>query len=353
MIKFHKDIPHSKPTIGPQEIEAVGSALRSNYLAQGQLVLSFEKNFAGFIGMKYALATNSGTSALHLALLSLGVSKKSEVILPSYTCSAVLNAVNYAGARPVVVDINETDGNINPRAVQKKLSRRTRAIIVPHLAGWPARINEFQFRNIPVIEDCAQSLGALYKNKPVGAFGAISIFSFYATKMMTTGYGGMLLTDSPNLFKRALDLREFDNRRHYTTRFNYQMSNFQAALGAVQLARLPRFIRRRREIAHLYNISGIFSALIPSAQTRPVFHRYILRISKNPNGFIKKMAEKGIEVKRPVFRPLHHYLKLNQKDFPVTEEIYRTFISLPIYPALTNRAVKYIAGSTREILTRL
>ncbi len=346
-------IAHSKPTIGSSEQRAVRSVLSSKYLAQGQRTAIFESQLARFIGRRYALATNSGTSALHLALLALGVGQKHEVILPSYTCAAVLHAVNYTDARPVLVDVDSRDGNIDPTAVKKQVNRRTRAIIVPHHVGFPAAVDRCRVRGIPVIEDCAQGLGAVYKKKKIGAFGLISIFSFYATKMMTTGYGGMILTDTGNLFNRVRDLRQFDERSDYRPRFNYQLGDVQAVLGSVQLGRLNHFIRRRQQIARAYRRqlkNDIGSVLVPRPQARPVFYRYILRLRKGAAAFIKKMNRVGIEVKRPVYRPLHHYLKLSKKKFPGTEEIQRTSVSLPIYPGLTNRELNYIIKKANAIL---
>lgn len=351
-------IKHSCPTIGQRESKSLNNVLKSRYLAQGNIVSKFEDSVVKYLGSKNikAVAVNSGTSALHLSLLSLGISKEDEVIIPSYVCSAVLNAVNYTGAKPVLADINMYDFNISIRSVKEKITRRTKAIIVAHQFGMPAEIDKFLSLGIPIIEDCAQSIGATYKNKKVGTFGKLSVFSFYATKMLTTGYGGMVISRDSKLINHIRDRIDYDNRDNYIQRYNYQMSDLSGSLGLVQIKQLDGFIRRRREIASRYTrylSSCPVGFILPTEQpdTTSVFYRYIIR-HPDADKIISQLNRNGIEAKRPIYKPLHRYLKLDHKNFPITEKIYRTAISLPIYPFLTDKQINYIIYNLSKILKR-
>jgi dTDP-4-amino-4,6-dideoxygalactose transaminase len=349
-------IQHSKPTIQPCDFKAIASCLKSGWLAQGRYVQRFEEAIRRYVGTQYAVATNSGTSALHLALLALGITRGDEVIVPGYVCSSVLNAVNYTGATPVIVDIDESDLNISIETTRKRLTKHTKSIIVPHQFGFPAEVKSFIKLGIPVIEDCAQSIGAQYHGKPVGSWGTIAIFSFYATKMLTTGYGGMVTSNSTQLIHRIKDLRDFDERDNYITRYNYQMSDVVASLGLEQLDRLNGFIKRRQRIARIYSeILKDAPCQLPQVQTdtQPVFFRYVIRISGSLEPFIKAMRQKGIEVKRPVYKPIPRYLGLNKRDFPITEKVYSCAISLPIYPNLPDSKAVYVGRLAKQILTRV
>ncbi|MFH1231857.1 MAG: DegT/DnrJ/EryC1/StrS family aminotransferase [Planctomycetota bacterium] len=347
-------IKHSCPLIGQIEFKALSNVLRSSHIAQGKTVQKFENEVVHYLNEKNmeAVAVNSGSSALHLALLALGISTKDEVIIPSYVCSAVLNAVNYTGAKPILADINDYDFNLNIQSVKKKITRRTRVIIIPHLFGFPAEINKFLSLGIPIIEDCAQSIGATYHDKNVGTFGKLAVFSFYATKMITTGYGGMVISKDNKLIDHIRDLINYDNRNNYILRYNYQMSDSEAALGVVQLRQLNRFIQRRREIASQYNQSlqslKISSLILPQEQphTKSVFYRYVIR-HPEADKIISQLNRKGIEAKKPIYKPLHRYFGFNSKEFSNTENAYRTTISLPIYPSLTDKEVGYIILNNR------
>ncbi|MGC9310396.1 MAG: DegT/DnrJ/EryC1/StrS family aminotransferase, partial [Candidatus Aenigmatarchaeota archaeon] len=190
------EVPHSRPTINEEDILCVASNLRSGKIATGGEVGVFEKEMSDYIGALGGVAVNSGTSALFLALKALEVKNGDEVILPSYVCASVLSAVNSTGAKPVLADIENEGYNICPKSAAEKITARTKSIIVPHMFGAPAGLEELLELKVPVIEDCAQSAGASYNGKKLGSFGAMSIFSFYATKVLTTGHGGMVLTCS-------------------------------------------------------------------------------------------------------------------------------------------------------------
>lgn len=348
------NLPHSRPTISNCDIQAVSGVLQSAYITCGKVTKEFEDKFAKVIKVNFAQATNSGTSALHLALLALKIKADAEVIIPSFVCPSVLNAVLYVGARPRIADINLSDFNLSLEDTKKKISPDTKAIILPHLFGKPAgNLKEFLKLGIPLIEDCAQSLGAKYKGQPTGRFGDLSIFSFYATKMLATGYGGMVCSRNKNLIAKIKDLIEVDERSNYRVRFNYKMSDIAAALGLSQLKSLNSFISRRREIAKFYEQNlKLKKILLPEdKEQNHIYFRYVIRIKGNSiNRIISALNENGIEAKRPVFNPLHRYLGLNKKDFPNTEAVFKTAISLPIYPSLKKSEAKFVVESLNQVI---
>ena len=328
-------IPHSCPTIGKEELTAVSRVLRSGQLSQGLEVDAFEKDAARRFMVKDAAAVSSGTAALHLALASLKLMPGDEVIIPTYVCTAVLNAVYYAGAVPILADVDIDNGNIDPKDTVRRITRRTRAIVVPHMFGFPADVKAFLKFEIPLIEDCAQSAGAKIGAKPVGSFGRAAVFSFYATKMMAAGEGGLLLSGDKELMAEARDLLSYDHRPEYRLRFNYKMTDIHAALARVQLKKLTSFITTRRKIALEYSqklkVSG-FGLPVEKKGTESAFYRYIIRV-KDPVTFIASMKKKGIMVERPLFRPVHYYLGLT--GYPAADRLQQESVSLPIYPSLT------------------
>lgn len=343
-----KIIQHNKPTIGKEEEQVVSRVLKSGWVAQGEEVKKFEDEFSKYIGGKpgQAVALSSGTAALYVALVSMGIGIKDEVIIPTYTCSAVLNAILMAGAKPVLVDINENDLNISFKETKKNISKKTKAIILTHTFGMPADIDKFLKLKIPIIEDCAQAIGAKYKGKLVGIFGKAAIFSFYASKMLTTGYGGMVFSKDKNFIKKSKDYREFDCRKDYKKRFNFQMSDIQAAMGRAQLKKLSYFLKRRKEIAkEYYKVLPKDKAWPPKniKNKTPNFYRFLIRSSKAKK--IKKVFEsKGVKTIIPIetHELLHRYLKKNPKEFLVSEKAAKTTLSLPVYPSLAKSKINYI-----------
>ncbi|MEA3432272.1 MAG: DegT/DnrJ/EryC1/StrS family aminotransferase [candidate division WOR-3 bacterium] len=364
-------IPHSKPTITENDIKSVSEVMRSGYIAQGEKVQEFEEKLASFIGVKSGIATSSGTSALHLALMVLGVGKEDEVILPTYVCTAPLNAVYYTGAKPIFADINEDDFNISAKDVERKLTKKTKAIIVPHMFGLPTEMEKILRLEIPVIQDCAQSIGATVlrhqasgirhsvpgnrhlasgTRRPVGSLGTLSIYSFYATKLLATGEGGMVLSNDEELLSRIQDLRDYDEKDDFRVRFNYKMSDIEAAFGLSQLVKLPSFIKRRKEIARKYSsVFRDYDFIIPSVyeDREHIFYRYVVRVHGKAEEFIEDIQNKGIECRRPVYKPLHHYLSCG--DFPVADKVYESAVSIPIYPSLSDEDVDYIIETVGEL----
>lgn len=343
-------IPHSRPFITDADLEVVTSTLKSGQLSQGPEVDKFERTLAKFIGKKKAAATSSGTAALHLALLALDVKEKDEVIMPSFVCSAVLNAVNYTGATPVIADIEPLTYNLSVEAVKRAMSPKTKVIIIPHMFGYLAEMDEFLELDIPIIEDCAQAIGATYKGQKAGSLGLLSIFSFYATKVMACGEGGMVLSNSEDLISKIKDLREYDNKDDYRLRYNYKMTDIQASLGLSQLSSLEKFIAKRKEIASLYFEEFKdcdFSLPVWKKGKEHIYYRFVVKTKDDASVYLKKFQQKGIMCQRPVYKPLHVYLKL--AGFPNSTEAWQKAISIPLYPSLREEEIEKIISIVKEI----
>ena len=337
-------IPHSRPTIGPDEAKAVSAVIESGYIAEGEKVKNFEHAFADFLGAEDAMSTNSGTAALHLTLLAMGIGSGDEVILPSYVCSALLNAVNYTGATPILADIDPDTYNLDVKDIRRRLNPSTKAIIVPHLFGLAADMESLLGLGVPIVEDCAQSIGAIDHQGPVGMSGVAGIFSFYATKVITTGEGGMVITNSRDIAARIRDLKTYDQRKDYKIRFNYKMNDIQAALGIVQLKQLGSIIRRRREIADRYHRA--FNSLnlkLPSTGSGHIYFRYVLGVKMDAGPWIQELARMGITGQRPIHLPLHQSLNLG--GYPATEKAWHQSLSIPIYPTLNDEEISRVIES--------
>lgn len=341
-------IPHSRPTLGEEEIEAVAAVIKSGHIAEGDVVARFEETFAGKMGVQHAVAVSSGTAAMHLALLAMGMGPKDQVIIPSYVCAALLHAVQYAGAQPVPAEIDPLTYNIDPDDVKKRITNRTRAIIVPHMFGLAADLDRLLKLDVPIIEDCAQAVGGTYHQKPLGTFGDAAIFSFYATKMMATGEGGMVTSNSPEFIARIRDLKTYDGKTADKVRYNYKMTDVQAALGEVQLARLASFIAQRRKIARTYRENLKFLNLkLPAEIDEHIYYRFVIGLETDCEGFIRKLAQEAVGCSRPVFLPIHRHLK--KDGYPVTDKVWDTSLSIPIYPSLSNSEIeRIIAGFIGE-----
>lgn len=343
-------ISHSRPTITEQDLRAVEDAVRSGMLAQGERVRSFEEVLAGVLGRRDGVATSSGTAGLYLSLRALGVGEDDEVILPSYTCMALVHAIRLARATPVLADIDKETFNLAPGDARRRLTPRTKAIIVPHMFGRPAEMTPLLDLGVPIIEDCAQSLGALYRGRPVGSFGALTVCSFYATKVITTGEGGMVLSDSRELLNRVRDAREYDRRDDPEARFNFKMTEFAAALGLSQLASLETFVSRRRQTAAAYT-AGLTGADVDlpheDEDTRHIFYRYVVSCANAP-GVAAALQAQGIESPPPVFKPLHHII--GGGPFPQTDEAADCAVSLPVYPGLTEQERDRVLTATLNAL---
>lgn len=337
-------IPHSQPMLGAAEIKKTAEVIGSGQIAQGRMVAEFETAIADRMGIHSALAVSSGTAALHMTLVAMGIAAGDEVIMPSFVCSALLHAVSYVGAAPVLAEIDPVTYCMDPGDVKNRITARTRAIIVPHIFGRAADLNALLAFGVPLIEDCAQSTGGSYAGRSLGSFGHAAIFSFYATKVMTTGEGGMIVTGSHDLFERLYDLRDYDNKDDYHLRFNYKMTDLQAALGLCQLERLPEFIGRRRQIAAQYNRSLAELPLrLPRESSDHIFYRYVIDAGQDVTPLIETLYNKGVACTRPVYKPLHRFLNL--KGYPKTDNAWRNSLSVPLYPALSDRRVDIVCSA--------
>jgi perosamine synthetase len=343
-------IPHSKPLIDQDDIAAVSDVLASGNIAQGVKVNEFEQAVSQFVGTKFGVACSSGTSALHLALISIGVGPGDEVVMPSYVCSSPYFATLHAGAVPKLADINFLDFNISVESVRKQLSEKTKAIIVPHMLGEAAEIDELLALGVPIVEDCAQSLGAQYKGQKVGSFGTVSAFSFYATKMITTGEGGMVLTNEPEFYSKLVECRDYDKKSLSSTKYNYKMTDFQAALGLSQLKKLRHFIERRRQIAYAYDTSFSdcnIELLLDNPSKKSVYFRYVIKVS-NRDWVQQEAKNSGLICEKPIFRSLHTYLGLH--GYPNSDRATEKSLSIPIYPSLANDEIEKITQTLRRLL---
>ncbi|MHB8910444.1 MAG: DegT/DnrJ/EryC1/StrS family aminotransferase [Syntrophales bacterium] len=345
-------IPHSRPTLDQDEVAAAARVLVSGQVAQGDEVRRFERTLASLIGAADAAAVSSGTAALHLALLALEIGAGDEVVIPSFVCPALLNAVRYVGAVPVLADIDGETFNIGVRDLAQRLTGKTKAVIVPHMFGLPADIREIVALGVPVIEDCAQSLGSSCGGVPAGSFGVLTVFSFYATKVICTGEGGMIAARDLRLIDRIRDLRDYDEKVDGRLRYNYKLTDLQAAMGVVQLRKLPAFIGRRRAIARQYDeFLQEYPVSLPARlpDREQIHYRYIIRTERLQE-LLDAGVEAGISYRRPVFKPLHHYLGLD--GFPETEAAFRRAVSLPLYPALSDAEVQTILHHLQSVLRR-
>jgi dTDP-4-amino-4,6-dideoxygalactose transaminase len=345
-------IPHNKLTLDETDFAAVTEVLRSGWIAPGEKVCEFEKQLSDYHSSNgQAIAVESGTAAIHLALLALGIKKGDQVILPTYICSTVLNAIHYTGATPVITDINSNDFNFSYQEIKKKINKKTAALIIPHMYGIPADMHDLLDLGVPVIEDCAQSIGAEIDGGKTGTFGDIAIFSFYATKLLTTAKGGAVYSKNSEYMDYIQDLVNFDCRQVYKPRFNYHMSDLQAALGLSQLKKLDCFIAKRKTIAKRYSAilqekKNVFLVQV-SENKEPVFYRYVIISDKNPKKIKDEFHSLGISVINPLETRelLHNYLNLDSHDYLHAEKMSHSTISVPVYPSLTDVEIEVIEKS--------
>ncbi len=319
-------IPHSKPTLGIEEQEAVARVLASGMIAQGREVEAFERECADFMHKRHAVAVSSGTAALHLALMALDVQPGQPVLSPSYACHALITATRLQQAMPLLGDI-DSSYNLDPES-----SPESAVAIVPHLFGSLARAP----RATRCIEDVAQSMGG-----PSWQRAPISVTSFYATKLMTTGEGGMVFTDDDGMAECVRDRRDYDNRDSLAPRANYKMTDFQAAMGRAQLRKLSGFIQRRRELALLYRELLADLPLVLPGESQDVVFRYVISTDRR-DALQGYLYGAGVDAKRPVHRPAHHLLG---GEFPNSERAHQTCLSLPLYPSLSDADIVSVAGA--------
>lgn len=346
-------IPHSKPTVDKKEEAAVIRVLRSGHLSQGREVSLFESDVAKLCGVRYGVAVSSGSAALFLLLAAMNIGASDEVVLPSFSCSTFLSAVQCVGASPRLADISLENYNLDFSAAQKVITPKTKLIVLTHQFGAPGPVEEIKSLGVPVIEACAQGIGGAINGIPVGAIGTAGFFSFYATKLITTGEGGMAVTNNKKLADAMRDLRQYDEKTTYRLRWNYKMTDMAAAMGVVQLQKLPQFLLRRQQLAALYSrlLKGVSGIELPSFYPGRAWFRYVVKCKniKERNRILHELNLAGIEAKVPLFKPLHKILGFSDREFPCTTKAWNTILSLPLFPSLTKMQVTYIANMIKLI----
>ncbi|WP_309441085.1 DegT/DnrJ/EryC1/StrS family aminotransferase [Bacillus tequilensis] len=376
-ISFHR------PDITNEELETVAETIKSGWISKGPKVIEFEKKLGEYLSAEHVISCNSGTAALHMALLALGVGEGDEVIVPSFTFCSSVNVILHVGATPVFADICEDDLCIDPEDVRQKLSPRTKAVIAVHFAGYPANLDELsgicKEHGLYLIEDAAHALGTRYKGKMIGTHGDAVCFSFYATKNITTGEGGALILQDEAAAERARLYGWHGITKNAWNRygekgswrydvllpgFKYNMTDIQAALGLIQLKRAAEIQEKRTKIANYYASELINqserAALpltdIPSHVTHS-WHLFILRVKKRGemerDQFIENMKAKHIGLSVH-FIPVHmhpYYREHFPAKLPVTERIFSEIVSLPLYSQLSKENCQYIVQSIKEVLS--
>lgn len=369
-------IPYGRQSIDEADIQAVTEVLKSDYLTTGPIIAEFEQAVADYVGSGYAVAVSNGTAALHAACYASGIGPGDEVVTTPLTFAASANCVLYCGGKPVFADVNEKTYNIDPEDIQRKITEKTKAIIAVHLAGQPCDMDAIQAiakeYHLIVIEDGAHALGSEYKGKKIGSVSDMTTFSFHPVKPVTTGEGGMIVTDNKELYQR---LRLF--RSHGITRdgelmtqkdgpwfyqqlelgYNYRITDIQCALGCSQMKKLEYFIARRQELAKRYNeaFANCSDIVIPYQMPGTVsgWHLYIIQVKNhNRREIFDKLRADGIGVNVhyiPVYmHPYYQEHGFKNVHCPVAEEIYSNMISLPLYPGLTDEQQEFVIRKVKE-----
>lgn len=376
-------IPFHKPYITEDEVNEVMDSLRSGWLTMGPKTIEFENRFKGYIGSGNAISTNSCTASLHLALRAINLTEGDEVIIPDVTFTATAEVITYFNARPIIVDVDGDTLNIDVTRIETRITKKTRAIMPVHFGGQPCDLEEIRDiankYNLFIIEDAAHALPALYKGKKIGTIGDITCFSFYATKTLSAGEGGMITTENDEWadMMRILRLHGIsrDAWKRYTEEgswyyevleagYKYNMTDLHAAVGIAQLKKIEEMWHRRREIARKYTEAFNMVEEIESPHLKKdresAWHLYViklntemLRISRNQ--FIEELKKKGIGTsvhfiplhKHPYYRNTFGY---NSEDFQVSERLYERIVSLPIYPSMTDEDTDRVITSVLDTL---
>jgi perosamine synthetase len=381
----HEPIPFFIPWITKEDKKAILKALESRWLTGGPRTREFEKKFADYVGTKQAVAVNSCTAALHLALRAIDIKAGDEVIVPDLTFAATANAAIFCGAKPVFADIDEKTFNISPQDVLERITARTKAIVPVHYGGQPCDMSEImeiaEDHQLSIVEDCAHSLGSTYKDQQTGTFGKVGCFSFYPTKMITTLEGGMATTNDEKAADRMRILREHGMSRTAIDRekgaawyydvidlgYNYRLTEIQSVLGISQLERIQSGIRRRIEAANYYTKKirqHLLKGITPpykAPDRSHVFHLYVIKIDKDVTGvsrneLFQKLSKEGIGLSVH-YTPLHrlsfyrNIVKKAKKPFPVAERVSDQVLSLPLFPTMSKESIDFIVKKTLEAIT--
>lgn len=374
------NIPLSCPYIGEEEIKAVTDVLKTPNLSMGPKIDEFERNFAEYIGTKYAVGVNSGTSGLHICMRAFNIKEGDEVITTPFSFIASSNCILYERAKPVFVDIDEKTLNINPDLISEALTSKTKAILPVHVFGQPCDMKPImeiaEDHNLKVIEDACEAVGSEYLSKKAGTFGDASVFAFYPNKQMTVGEGGMIVTDDEKIYKLSRSLRNQGRAEdmgwldHKILGYNYRLDEMSAALGVVQLKKIEKIIEMRNNAAKKYNkqledIEGIETQFIDEKTTKMSWFVYVIHINKKDsreenkilrNKLINELTDKGIPSK-PYFTPIHlqpFYREMGFKegDFPITELAGDTGLALPFFTDMKNEQVEYVCNNLKDLMDK-
>jgi perosamine synthetase len=344
-------IPIAKPFIGDEEIKEVEAVLKSGFIAQGPKVTEFEGKFADYIGTEHAIATSSGTTALHVALLCAGIGEGDEVITTPFSFAATANSVLYVGAKPVFVDIDPKTYNINQEKIEEAITDKTKAVMPVHLYGQPADMDPIckmaEDHGLKVIEDAAQAHGAIYHGRKVGSIGDMACFSFYPTKNITTSEGGIITTNNGAFDKDARALRahgESERYEHVILGYNFRMTDIAAAIGVVQLKRLEGFNEKRIENAeylteHINTIEGIEPPYV-AENVKHVFHQYTVRVKNGKRDELREFLNNegigtGIHYPIPIYKQKLYENLGYTANCPEAEKAADEVLSIPVNPALS------------------
>jgi len=364
------NIPIAIPSIGDEELNNVIDCVKSGWISsQGSYVIDFEKEFSRLHENRFALSVSNGTVALHLALVALGIGKGDEVIVPDLTFAASINSIIHSGATPVLIDVDRRTWNIDIQKITSLITPKTKAILPVHLYGNPCQMddivsiaNEFDLK---IIEDCAESLGSLYNNKPLGIYGDAATYSFFGNKTITTGEGGMILFKDEEIYQKAKILRDHGMSKekrywHDVVGYNYRLTNLQASIGVAQLAKLESFVKRKIDIANEYRFFfsqyDFFEAQNELNNSKSSY--WLFSILLNDNAPLKKkefmdgLKLNGIDT-RPIFYPLH--LMPVYKDYSKTRlnnsiELSCQGISLPSYVGISDKEIQYIFMTVKTLI---
>ena len=361
-------IPLARPLITKKDIKEVEKVLKSGTLSIGPKILEFERRFSKYIGTKYALAVSSGTAGLHLCVKALGIKEGDEVITTPFSFIASSNSILFEKAKPVFVDIEKETKNINPKEIEKKITKKTKAILLVHIFGEPCDMTNImkiaKKHKIPVIEDACEALGTEYKGKKVGTFGKASVFAFYPNKVMTTGEGGMVCTNDKDVYNQINSLRNQGRDsmgwlEHDKIGYNYRLNEISCSLGITQLEKVNYVIKEREKIAIKYNkvLKNINVITLPKITKGKSWFVYTINLDKkyNRDKIIKELEKRKI-CTRPYLPAIHlqkaykDLFNYKKESYPICEETSKTSIALPFFIGLKNKHINYIKRSLINIL---
>ncbi len=370
------NIPLSAPDITEAEIDAVVKVLRSGRLSLGNSLIEFEDAVAGYVGAQNAVAVNSGTSGLHLAVRALGISAGDEVLVPSFTFIAAANVILQEGATPIFVEVDEQTLNFDPREIELKISPRTKAIMLVHTFGRPAALTEIlelaERHKLLIIEDACEALGATYKQKMVGTFGRCGVFAFYPNKQITTGEGGIITTDDKSLAEKMRSLRNQgrgvggDWFEHQEPGFNYRLNEMSCALGTIQISRIKEILNLRQSAAVKYydRLKSCRNLILPELTVKDgkiSWFVFVVRLREKYSRHerdlvVAEMQRRGIGCGR-YFAPIHLQKFFREKfatgGLSKTEKIADSIIALPFFNLIADDAIDYVCENLLEIISKL